>query len=144
MKNTVLVFIALIGFYTLARNNVRALPDQILWISHPDIFYKVFLPLLMLTSAFVSLIKRDKINLFYLSFCAMVIDAIDRLSIFINNYYMYFTFDPPPRVNHSIDAITGRINYLPSYIMLLMEILLIVFVFRYIVRSKYKKVTTDS
>jgi len=115
MKKTILVLIALIGCYTIARNNLGLLPDQIMWITHTDIFYKVFLPLLMVASALVSLIKKDKINYFYLSFCAMIIDAINRLAIFISNYYVYFTYDPPPRMSPSPDTFIVRTNYLPSY-----------------------------
>ena len=144
MKNTVLVFIALIGGYTLARNNVGLLPDQIMWITHTDIFYKVFLPLLMVASALVSLIKKDKINLFYLSFCAMIIDAINRLAVFISNYYVYFTYDPPPKISHAPGSIIVKTNYLPSYIMLFIEIVMIILIFRYIVRSKSEKLAMDS
>ena len=144
MKTTVLVLIVLIGCYTLARNNLGLLPDQIMWITHIDIFYKVFLPLLMVASALVSLIKKDKINFFYLSFCAMIIDAINRLAVFISNYYVYFTYDPPPQMNHPPGTIIVKTNYLPSYIMLFIEIVMIILIFKYIVRFKTQKLTTDS
>ena len=144
MKNTILVLIALIGFYTIARNNICVFPDQIMWSSHPDIFYKVFIPLLLTASATVSLIRKDKVNIFYLSFCAMMIDAINRLSLFINNYYMFLTYGPPPPIKHSPDAIIVRTNYLPSYILLLIEIVLIVLIFRYIIGPKPLKLTTGS
>ena len=139
MKNTVLGLIVLIGCYTLARNNLFLLPDQIMWITHTDIFYKVFLPLLMVASALISLIKKDRINFFYLSVCAMIIDAINRMAIFISNYYVYFTYDPPPKINYSPDAIIVTTNYLPSYIMLFIEIVMIILTFRYIFRFKPEK-----
>jgi hypothetical protein len=98
----------------------------------------------MALSALVSLIKQDKINFFYLSFGAMIIDAINRLSVFISNYYVYFTFDPPPKMSPSPDTIIVRTNYLPSYIMLSIEIVLIILTIRNMVRPKPQQLATDS
>ena len=85
MKKLILFFIMLIALYTLLRNNVGILPDQIIWMSSPDLFYKVFIPLLMLVGSMASFIKTEKSNFFILSFGALFIDAINRLSIGVNH-----------------------------------------------------------
>jgi hypothetical protein len=135
-KKIVLVFITLIGFYTISRNNIGVLDGQLWWISNPDIFYKSFLPLLMIASALASLIKNDKINLFYLAFVSMMIDAINRFSVFITNYYLNFTYDQPHRIDYSTNGVVVTTNYLPSYIMLFLEIIFIIFTLKYIVKFK--------
>ena len=138
MKNTVLVFIALIGLYTIARNNVGVLPDQIMWISHPDIFYKVFLPLLMVMGSIASLIYKDKFSFFLLTAAAMTIDAINRLSVGVNHLYGYLEYKdiPPPRPTPG--SITGTVfdNLWPSHIMGIIELALIFYAYMYLKNRK--------
>ena len=125
MRKLTLTFILLIGLYTLLRNNVGKLSDQIVWITNPDIFYKSFIPLLMIISAFSSLFKKEKRNLFLLSSVAMVFDAINRLSVWVNHLYLYHTYEevqPPEPIGNYVTFIT---NLWPSHIMLLIEIVLI-------------------
>lgn len=122
MKKLVLMLIAIIGAYTLARNNIRVLTEQTTWITHPDIFYKFFIPFLMIFSAIFSLIYREKTNLFYLSFFTMLIDAVNRLSVFVNVYFMYFAYGRSGPMKSPVDATVVRANMAPSLMMLLVEI----------------------
>jgi hypothetical protein len=101
------------------------LPEHTTWITHPDIFYKFFIPLLMLFSAIFSLIYREKINLFYLAFLTMLIDAANRLSVFVNVYFMYFAYGRSGPVRSSVDATVVRVNMVPSLVMLLVEMLVV-------------------
>jgi hypothetical protein len=126
MRIFILTSILLIGLYALLRNNVGKLPEQIVWITNPEIFYKTFIPLLMIISAISSLFKKEKKNLFLLSFVTMVFDTINRLSVFVNHLYVYYTYgevQPPERSENSIRVV---INLWPSHIMLIIEIVLIV------------------
>ena len=133
MKTVVLIFISLIGFYTFGRNNLGLLPpSQVMWISNPDLLYKVFLPLLMFVGSIVAILNKDKKNYFYLSVFAMIIDAINRLSVLISHYYIYFTYSQPPVLEASPDSIIVKTNYIPSHIMLGMEIILIFIVFKFL------------
>ena len=132
MKNTGLAIIAIIGFYTFGRNNLGLLPPgQVMWVSHPDIFYKVFIPLLMFGSAVTAILNKGKINILYLSFMAMFIDAINRFATLVNYYYMYLTYDQSTNIEPAAGTIVVKTNYIPSFIMLLIEIILIVCVFKY-------------
>ena len=60
MRTVVLILISLIGFYTFGRNNLGVLPDQVMWISNPDLLYKVFLPLLMFAGGIVAILNKGK------------------------------------------------------------------------------------
>ena len=113
MKRTVLIIMGLIALYTLVRNNLGMLPGQVMWLTNPDIFYKVFIPLLMLFSAVMAILKVGKINYFYLSFITVVFDAVNRLSELINNYYQYFTYDHPPILSPSPGSTIVVTNYVP-------------------------------
>jgi hypothetical protein len=144
MRTVVLIMISLIGFYTFGRNNLRMLPGEVVWISHPDLLYKVFLPLLMFVGGIVAILKKDKNNYFYLSVCAMIIDTINRLSILIGNYYVYFTYNPPMPAKASPDTIVARFSYLPSYIMLSIEIVLIFIVFKCIINRRNFSLSSNS
>ena len=135
MKNLVLTIIALIGLYTLLRNNVGRLPDQIIWISNPNLFYKLFIPLLMVTSSVAALIKKDKTNIFLLACCAMLADALFRLSDGINTLYGHLLYKPlsPPSIPPG--AVLVMKNLWPSHIMGAIEILLLFFTFNYLIRN---------
>ena len=135
MKRIVLILIALLALYSLARNNLGMLPGQVMWLTHPEIFYKVLIPLLMLFSAIMAIIKKEKINYFYLSFITVVFDAVNRLSEFVNNYYQYFAFEQPPIPNPSPDTFIVEVSYVPSYLMLAVEVIIIYFVIRFLFNS---------
>lgn len=135
MNGIIKVAIALIGAYTLVRNNIRVFPDQTTWITHPDIFYKFFIPVMMFFSAVFSLIYREKINLFYLSFFTMLIDGINRLSVFINIYFMSIAYDKPGSLSPSMAALSN-VNLVSSLIMLLIEMLIVCYLFFYIRRAR--------
>jgi hypothetical protein len=144
MRNLVLTLIVLIGLYTLLRNNVFILPDQLIWSTNHDIFYKAFIPLSMVISAIVSMIKKDRINIFFLTAGAMLIDAIHRLSVAVNHFYFYILYKdipiPPPQ-----EGVTRIIaNYWPSHIMLFIEIILIIMIFRLLIGMKPSIVETSS
>ena len=124
MKNIVLALIAVIGAYTLARNNIRVVPGQTAWVTHPDIFYKFLIPLLMFSSAVSALIYREKMNLFCLAFSAMLVDAVNRFAVFLNIFFMYFAYDRPGSMRPSIGAIAD-VKMAPSLVMLVVELLLI-------------------
>ena len=126
MKNVILIFIVLIALYTLARNNIGILPDQIIWISSSDLFYKVFIPLLMLISSLFSFIKKNKINYVYLAFIVMFVDTINRLALGVNHIYLYQIYKDIPQPPPMPDTVTVVTNYWPSHIMLFIEIILIV------------------
>ena len=126
MRIFILIFILLIGLYALLKNNVSKLPEQIVWITNPDIFYKIFIPLLMIVSAISSLLKKEKMNLFFLSVTTMILDAVHRLSVLINHLYAFCTCDEV----ESLEPIGGYTNFItnlwPSHIMFLVELVLIV------------------
>ena len=107
------------------------LPDQTILNTNPEIFYKTFIPLLMAFSAMYSFIKYEKANYFYLSVFTMFIDFINRLAVFINHYYQALTYDYIPPPVESTDSIIVRTNLMPSHIMLFIEIILIILIFRY-------------
>ena len=125
MKNIVLILIAIIGAYTLARNNIRVLPEHTTWITHPDIFYKFFIPFLMFFSSIFSLIYREKINLFYLAFLTMLIDAVNRLAVFVNVYFMYMAYGKSGPMKSPVDAAVIRVNMVPSLVMLVVEMMMV-------------------
>ena len=131
MKNIALALIAIIGIYTFLRNNIGLLPDQVMWISSPNIFYKTFLPLLMFSGAVTALIKNKKVNILLLPFIAMSIDAVNRLASTVNYYYKYFTYSPPPKIYPTAGVTIVRVNLIPSIIVLVVEILIIIYIFRY-------------
>ena len=139
LKNIVLILIGLIGLYTLARNNIRVLPGQTTWITHPDIFYKFFIPFLMIFSVIFALIYREKINLFYLSFFAMLLDAVNRLSVFVNVYFMYFAYGRSGPLKSPVDTTVVRPNMVPSVIMLLVEIMIVIVLIIYVQSLKKTK-----
>ena len=126
MRIFILTFISLIGLYALLRNNVGKLPEQIVWITNPDIFYKTFIPLLMIVSAISSFFKKEKKNLFLLSATTMVFDAIHRLSVWVNHLYVYYTYGEVEPLEPSEGSIIVVTNLWPSHIILLIEIVLIV------------------
>ena len=144
MKRIVLLLAALIALYTLARNNLGMFPGQVMWLTHPNIFYKVFIPLLMLCSAIVAIIRIKKINYFFLAFITIVFDAVNRLSEFINNYYQYFAYDQPPISNPSPDSTIVTVNYVPSYVMLCLEIIIIFLIIKYVYNCKGIEIETGS
>lgn len=144
MRTAVLIFISLIGFYTFGRNNLGMLPGQVMWISNPDLLYKVFLPLLMFFGGIVAVLKKEKKNYFYLAVFAMIIDAINRLAVMISNYYIYFTYDQPKVMEASPDSIIVKTNYLPSYIMLGVEIILVFIVLKFIINLRNLSLTKSS
>ncbi|MBU4055791.1 MAG: hypothetical protein KKA41_15640, partial [Proteobacteria bacterium] len=132
------------GFHTFGRNNLVVLPGQVMWISNPDLLYKVFLPLLMFVVGIAAILKKDKKNYFYLSVFAMIIDAINRLSLLISHYYVYLTFDQPSVMEASPDSIIVKTNYLPSHIMLGVEVVLIFIVFKYIYNLRNLRLSSGS
>jgi len=142
MKKIALTIIALIGLYTLLNNNVGKLPDQIIIITNPDIFHNMFIPLLMLVSAVFSFIRKERINYFYLAVLAMFIDAINRLAIFVNFYYLFSRYKniPPPAIPAGDTVVVH--NLVPSHVMLLVEIVILVFLYRHLPVHKAVKTTT--
>jgi hypothetical protein len=126
MRIFILTFILLIGLYALLRNNVSKLPEQIVWITNPDIFYKTFIPLLMIMSAISSFFKKEKMNLFFLSVTIMIFDAVHRLSVLINHLYVFYACDG----FESLEAIGGDTTFVknlwPSHILFFIELALIV------------------
>jgi hypothetical protein len=76
MRNTALILFALIAVLTLVKSNIGILPDQIIWVTSPDLFYKVFVPLVMLVSSIVAITRKENLNYFFLAFGVVFIDAI--------------------------------------------------------------------
>ena len=102
----------------------------------------MIIPLLMFVSAIFSFIKNERINYFYLAVLAMFIDAINRLSIFVNFYYLCFRYkDTSPPVIPAGDIVVIH-NLVPSHVMLLVEIVILVFLFRYSSVHNTLKTTT--
>ena len=129
MKKTSLIALILVGIYTLLRNNVFVLPDQLYWgywATSPDIFYKVLLPFVMIISSSISLTRMAKRNIFYLAFLTAIIDAINRFAQSINHLHHYIMYDPPP-ISELPEGYIVSVNILwPSYIMGIIEIAVIV------------------
>lgn len=128
MKKFILTLTILVGFYVLVRNNVGKLPDQIILTRNPDIFYKVFIPLLMIFSATIALFQASKKNIFLLSMVVVLIDAINRLSITINKFYAYIVYDIGPFFEeiHVGNKLANVINVWPIYILLGIEIIVLI------------------
>lgn len=130
MKRLILSFIVLIGVYTLVRNNVYKIPDQIIWITSHDFLHKTLLPILMITSAIFSILKTDKPAYFNLAIGAVAIDVACRFYVGVNHLYGYLyyrNYTPPPTPPGWTKVV---INLWPSHIILLIEILLIVIAWR--------------
>jgi hypothetical protein len=127
MKKTVLSFIFLVGLYAVLRNNVFKLPGQLIWITNMDVFYKVFLPLLMSVSALFAIFRTRKQAYFNLAAGAMVIDAINRLSIGVNHFYGYLQYKDIPMPPTPPDSVMVVTNLWPSHILLFIEIILIIY-----------------
>ena len=144
MKRLILTFIILIGVYTLLRNNIFSFPDRIMWILNHNLFFKVFFPLLMSISAFVAIFKIEKHAYFNLASGAMMIDAIYRLSIVVNHFYGYLQYkdiSPAPTVPGTVRVVT---NLWPSHIMLFIEIIFIMMIFRLFMSMKQSIVEISS
>ena len=127
MKKLILTFIILISLYTLIRSNVVRFPDGIMWVTNINLFWCLFLPLLMLTSAIISILSNNQAY-FYLTVGTMVIDAIYRLSVGVNHLFVYLRYGPPPPTISRGTTIV-KINLWPSHIMLFVELILIVLVY---------------
>ena len=136
MRNLVLTFTILIGLYTLLGNNIFRFPDQIMWSTNHDLFYKVFIPLFMVIGGLTSFFKKHKNNIFYLTFIAVFVDAINRFAVAINYFYGYLLYKnipiPPPK-SGSIRVVT---NLWSSHTMLFVEIILIIMVLRFFIDIK--------
>ena len=127
IKKIILILVVLIGLYTLLRNNMYRLPDQLVWNTNYDLFYNVFIPIVMIISAIVSFVIFDRIKYFYVAFIILAVDAIHRLSLAINHlygYYVYKNIPIPPPTPGSITIVT---NYWPSHIMLFIEVILVIY-----------------
>lgn len=132
MKHIVLTVIAFVGMYAFLRNNVGRLPDQIIFNTHPDIFYKMFIPLLMIVSAITAHIKKEQNSYFYLSVFAMLIDAINRIAVVVNHYYLYLTYGLLQPHIDSENTIVVTNSLVPSHVMLFVEIILIIYILTHI------------
>ncbi len=132
MKKFVLIFIVLIGSYTLLRNNVFRLPDQFIWSTSPNYFFKVFLPFFMLISSVFAFFKKSKLTYFYLAVIAMVIDAFYRIAMLVE-HLKYKDIPPPPFTPGTIRVVK---NFWPSHIMLFVEVILILMVLRLFIVEK--------
>jgi hypothetical protein len=128
VKKVTLGFIILIGAYTLLRNNVGVLPERLVWTSSPDIFYKVFIPLLMIVSGIVAFARRGNVKYFSLAFGVMFIDAINRLALGVNHIVLYQRYKGIPQPEPSPNSVVVVTNLWPSHIIVLIEAALIIFV----------------
>jgi hypothetical protein len=130
MSRVAFLIIAFIGIYTLLRNNVFVLPGQHVWSTNPDIFYKVFLPSLMLLTSIVNLFKTENNNIFLLSFSATLIDLIHRIAIGINHLYSFTYYEPTPNMEIPEGFVRVTYNYWPSHIMALVELAIVFYLFK--------------
>jgi hypothetical protein len=132
LKKIILTLTLLVGFYALLRNNVGKLPDEIVWITNPEIFYKVFIPLLLIVSAAFALFQPSKKNIFFLSMIVVFIDAINRLSIIMNKFYGYVVYDIGPFFEESYvgNELAKVRNIWPIYVLLGIEILMLILFFK--------------
>ena len=146
MKKIILTFVILVGLYTLLRNNVFKLPDQIIWSSNFNFFYKVLLPSFMVIFAIFSLVKNSNHTLFYILMGLLVIDAIFRLSDGINHIHGYLQYTSSQPLSFSHDPATGSVlavkNMWPSHIMGIIEFIMIYFCYKYLIKSV--KIEMDS
>ncbi len=136
MKKLILIFILLIGAYTLLKNNVYWIPDQIMWSTSHDFFHKTLLPFLMITSAISSILRTDKQAYFNLAVGLMVIDAVCRFFIGVDHLHGYLNFSdyaPRPIAPGSIKVVT---NLWPSHFILFLEMSLIVLAWRQFYKKK--------
>lgn len=123
MKKVILVLIALVGLYTILRSNIGIFPDGAMWITHHDIFHHLFLPLLMLISAVVSVVFADKPAYFSLAIGAMIVDSLNRLAIAMNHVFWYMKSLDLPRLEAGPGTVLVEVRLWPSHVMLLVELL---------------------
>jgi hypothetical protein len=138
MRKLILTFAALIGIYTLFRNNVYQLPGQLVWSTNPDLFYKVLIPLLLVSSSLVALFYKGKLNYFILTFTTVAVDAINRLSVAINHLYQSVLYDSQPTIEIPTDATLVVFNHWPSHVMGIIEIMLLVMAYNYFKKQHIK------
>lgn len=132
MKRISILVIISLGVYTLLRNNVFILPGQNVWSTNPDIFYKVFVPLLMIVASMTFLIKAYNNNIFILLFIATLVDAIHHIAIGVNHLYSFTYFEPVSNIDIPEGYTQIVYNYWPSHLIGFMEILVLVYFFRII------------
>lgn len=91
----------------------------------------------MLLSALTALVKKRNINIFFLSLGAMVIDAINRLAMVIDRIDFYYRYKDVPVPLPQPNTTIIRYNFLPSYIMLVIELALILALIIWFRRNKF-------
>jgi hypothetical protein len=128
MRKVVLTLTFLIGLYALVRNNVGKLCGQIIWIGNPDIFYKEFIPFLMIVSAAFALFLEARNNIFVLSMFIVLVDAINRLSITINRFYGYIVYDIDPFIEKVVvgNELSKVNSFWPVYIIFGIEVIILI------------------
>ncbi len=134
MKKVVLFLLVAIGFYTLFRNNVFRLPDQIIWSISHDPFYKLFVPALMFFCAAIALIVKKNSYLFLIALSASAIDLVNRVAVWIS--HIVLDLSPAPLdVSHTNSAIVVNRMWI-SHIMLLLELVILFLSLKYVVKIK--------
>ena len=106
MRSFLLVTVSIIGLYILITNNLFKLPGQVQWISHPNIFFYVFIPLLLILSSLSSLFFGNKINLYILTLFVVLIDAAWHLSEIVNFQYTKLIYDKPTIIQGVSSGVT--------------------------------------
>lgn len=144
MKKFILSISILIGMHSLLKN-VGKLPNQLFWLSDSNLFFKVFIPLLLTSSSIVSVFQPGKVNIFVLAIVSLFVDFIYRISEVVNFLYQYIV-NSPTVVAHSnpvqASVVTLKYSIVPTCIIGLIEILIIILTFRYVVRDVKFKVNS--
>lgn len=105
-RTLILVTVSAIGFYILLTNNLFILPGQVQWVSHPNVFFYVFIPLFLFLSSLSSLVFRNKINIYILTIVVVLIDSTWHLSEIVNFHYTLFTYDKPAIIQGASSGVT--------------------------------------
>ena len=133
-----LIMVVFIGGYSFLRNNIYKFPDQITIILNPNIFYKAFLPCVMVLAATTALFGVKKEISVSLSIFTLAIDSLNRLAVLANFLYQYFIYEPQ-QINISLNgsvAITNNLT-IPT-ILLVLEVFVILLFFKNFRINNYK------
>lgn len=109
--------------------------DQIIWSTTHDIFYDTFIPALVLIGSITALLNKGKIYFFVIVLLAMFADAIHRISIFINQFYIYLFLDSPIPTELPQGSEHTVVYLWPSYIIGAIQIVLIFVAINYLKQS---------
>ena len=135
-KNIIAFLILSIGIYTTLRYNVVRFPDgQILWSATTELFDKIFLPGVMVFSSICSLILRKSRLWYATALVSMYCDFLLRVKETVNLAYLNFVLSKEGSHGFIFPSHPDILSHWPSFIMCLIELVLIVFLIKHLVKN---------